>query len=345
MKSKLTNRYTGLLDFQSRVVMSAMTRGFADANHCATDDMASYYEKRAKYGVGLILTEGIIIDSSADGYNDVPHLHTKEQMKSWKNVCEKVHNYNGKIYAQLWHCGRISHPDYCCGLPPISSTDKAAAGINRQNNKPYGLPKRLRISDMKDVYSLFLRSAKLALEAGFDGIELHMGHGYLVDQFFDLRVNDRDDEYGESVENRCRFALELLRYLIEYIDPKLIMIRISPSRFMGEIYEWHNLDGMLTFFLHQVQEMGIEQLDISCAQANYFDTSGKIVRKIRAQWKGLLISGASLSHEEALKEINDGWVDMVTWGRNLIANPDFVNKLASDEELIQFANEMRSSLN
>jgi len=344
MKNKLISKYEGILSFQSRVVMSAMTRGFADENHCATSEMATYYEKRAKHGVGLILTEGIVIDASADGYNSVPHLSTVTQMESWKNVCSKVHAHGAKIYAQLWHCGRISHSDFCNGSSPVSSTDKEAAGINRQNNKQYGKPRKLNSGDMSGVYELFLHSARLAFEAGFDGIEVHMGHGYLVDQFFDLKVNDRDDEYGQTIENRCRFGIELLEHLLEEIDPKLIMPRISPSRFMGGIYEWDDMDEMLNYFLEKIQALGIEQLDVSCANADYYDTSGKVIRSIRKIWKGILIGGASLTQHEALKEIDDGWVDMVTFGRALLANPDLVQKFISGKELVPFDNDMRDTL-
>ena len=118
--SKIKINKVGLL--QNRVVMSAMTRGFADTNHCATSNILDYYERRAKNNVGLIITEGIIIHPSADGYNNVPHLFTDEQMLSWKKVVDAVHKYETKIYAQLWHCGRISHPDYTGGTSPISSS-------------------------------------------------------------------------------------------------------------------------------------------------------------------------------------------------------------------------------
>ena len=249
-----------IITFQNRVVMSAMTRGFADNNHCATKDILNYYERRAKSDVGLIITEGIIIHPSADGYNNVPHLFTREQMLSWKEVVKAIHKYKTKIYAQLWHCGRISHNDYTGGLEPVSSTSNQATGINRQNQKPFGKPRALKLNEMKNIYDMFNHSAELALEAGFDGVQIHMGHGYLVDQFLDANINDRQDIYGGTIENRIRFAIELLESLIKNIGNEKIMVRISPSRFMGGLYEWPDMMNVLKKLLKEFKDSMRESL-------------------------------------------------------------------------------------
>ena len=249
--------------FQNRVVMSAMTRGFADKNHCATQDILNYYEKRAKNDVGLIITEGIIVHPSGNGYNNVPHLFTEEQSLSWKKVVGAVHKYKTKIYAQLWHCGRISHIDYTDGFAPVSSTNNQATGINRQNQKPFGKPRALELNEMKNIYNMFNHSAELALKAGFDGVQIHMGHGYLVDQFLDANINDRKDIYGGTIENRIRFAIELLNSLIKHIGNEKIMVRISPSRIMGGLYEWPDMMIILEKLLKEFDSSGLRQLDIS----------------------------------------------------------------------------------
>ena len=147
--------YQDVLKLKNRTVMSAMTRGFADKNNCATESIKNYYELRAKLGAGLILTEGIVIHHSADGYNSVPRIETEAQATSWKPVIEAVQKHGTKIFCQLWHCGRISHPDYTDGLPPVSSTNKAAEGINRQNNKPYGTPVALTKDGISEVHSQY----------------------------------------------------------------------------------------------------------------------------------------------------------------------------------------------
>jgi 2,4-dienoyl-CoA reductase-like NADH-dependent reductase (Old Yellow Enzyme family) len=329
---------------KNRVVMSAMTRSFATTNHLCTSDIAAYYERRAEAGVGLILTEGIIVHPSGDGYNTVTHLHNETQADSWRQAVDAVHRHGTKIYAQLWHCGRISHPDYTSGFDVVSSTDKPASGVNRQNGEPFGTPRALRADEMAAIYGMFCHSVDLAFHAGFDGVELHMGHGYLVDQFLDARVNDRTDAYGGSVDGRCRFALELLSAVVARFGTDRVMVRISPSRMMGGLYEWPDLDDMLDTLITGFLKLGLVQLDVSCANADYFQTSGKVIRLIRARWPHLIVGGASLSIDAAEREISEGHVDLVTWGRALLANPDFVRRVAKGEQLRPFEESMRSSL-
>ena len=340
--SKLEVKKVGII--KNRVVMSAMTRGFANNDHSCNSEILKYYEKRAKNGVGLIITEGIIVHPSGDGYNNVPHLFTKEQMMGWKKVVQSIHQYETKIYAQLWHCGRISHSDYTNGFDVVSSTNKQASGTNRQNNKPYGIPRTLKSDEMNKIYKMFNHSASLAMDAGFDGVEIHMGHGYLIDQFLDGNVNDRDDNYGGSIKNRIRFAVELLDSVIKKIGYERVMVRISPSRMMGGLYEWPDAIDMLKELLKEFNLCGLRQLDISCANSNYFETSGKVIRQIRNLWPHLLIGGASLTVEEAENEINSGYLDLVTWARAILANPDFVKLIENNLPIKSFNDKMRNTL-
>ena len=346
MKSKLFSKFkmNGVGEFKNRFVMSAMTRGFADKDHCATDQILKYYVQRAKNNVGLIITEGIIIHPSADGYNNVPHLNSIEQMQSWKKIVDAVHTHNSRMYAQLWHCGRISHEDYTNGYEVVSSTNNPAEGINRQNQKPFGKPRALTKGEMNKIYDMFGHSAELSIKAGFDGIQIHMGHGYLIDQFLDANVNDRQDEYGGSIDNRIRFSLELLESLKNRISLDKVSVRISPSRMMNGIYEWPDKILMLKRLLKEFDIIGLRQLDISCANSNYYETSGKIIREIRHLWPHILIGGASLSKKEALNEVDEGYLDMVTWGRAFIANPNLVDLMLKDLPYKKFDNSMRETL-
>lgn len=320
-----------------------MTRNFSPA-HLATEATAAYYARRAQGGAGLILTEGVIVDPSADGYVDVPHIHTADQAASWKPVIEAVQQAGSRIYCQLWHCGRISHADFTGGLPPVSSTGRAAEGMNRQNGKPFGEPRALEAAEMPDIYRQFVRAAELAMGAGFDGVELHMGHGYLVDQFLDARVNDRTDAYGGTVENRCRFALELVEAVLAAVPAKKVAARISPSRFMGEIYDWPDMDDMLAYLVPSLWERGLRVLDISCANADYSETAGRAVRIVRPLWPGVIMGGASLARGQAEAEVQAGLLDLVTWGRAFIANPDFVARLADGRDLAEFDRDMLATL-
>lgn len=346
MKSILTKPCSipPLNNLQSRIVMAAMTRGFCGKNHTATDEMASYYGLRAANGVGLILTEGTVIHSSGDGYNNVPHIETDEQVESWKIVTKKIRAEGAKIFCQLWHCGRISHPDYTGGKPPISSTNIAADGINRQNNQPFGVPRAMQESDFDLVTRQYVCAAENAVRAGFDGVQLHFGHGYLIDQFLDARVNQRSDEHGGSIENRCRFAINVAKAVIDKLGSGKVMIRISPSREMNGLYEWPDMLQMLTYLLPQFNEIGLRMLDISCANSDYFQTSGKVIRMIRGIWPHLLIGGASLTPAQAEEEVENGNLDMVTWGRALISNPDLPYKIDSGDKLLDFNRDMLANL-
>jgi len=329
---------------QSRIVMAAMTRGFCGPNHTATAQMAEYYAARARNGVGLILTEGTIVHRAGDGYNNVPHIETDDQTESWRQVTDAVHAERGRIFCQLWHCGRISHPDYTAGPSPLSSTSRAAEGVNRQNNKPYGQPRAMETADIEAVICQFVAAARNAMTAGFDGVELHGGHGYLIDQFFDARVNDRTDDYGGSVPNRCRFGLQVVGRVLEAVGPSAVMVRISPSRDMGGLYDWPDLQEMLNYLLPELRVLGLRMLDVSCANADYYTTSGRVVRMIRPVWKDLLIGGASLSREQAEAELSEGLLDMVTWGRALLANPDMPRRLRAGTPLAEFSRDMLSTL-
>lgn len=329
---------------RSRIAMAAMTRGFCGADHTATPQMADYYGTRAANGVGLILTEGTIIHASADGYNGVPHIETPEQVMSWKQVTSRVKERGGKIFCQLWHCGRISHEDYTGGISPLSSTDIAAEGINRQNNKPYGRPRAMEAEDFLTVIGQFAQAARNAIEAGFDGVQLHLGHGYLIDQFFDSRINKRSDNYGGSVANRCRFALETTREVIAAVGANRVMARISPSREMGGQYDWPDLEAMLAYLLPAFEDVGLRMLDVSCANADYYKTSGRVIRATRPVWPHFLMGGASLTASQGTEEIRSGYLDMVTWGRALIANPDFPQKLLRQEALTEFDRSMLAQL-
>lgn len=344
----MTNLFSPLskdafIPLRNRTVMSAMSRSFADENGCATDAMRAYYEKRALGGAGLILTEGTIIDKSGDGWVNAPFIANDAQAAAWRPVVDAVHAAGGAIACQLWHMGRISHEDFT-GQAPVSSTDKAAAGVNRQNNKPYGVPRKLEAGDMPAIYQQFADAAVRALDAGFDAVELHLANGYLPDQFLDARVNDRDDSYGGSVENRCRFVLELVEAVRKVVPANRLMGRISPSRMMGGLYEWPDLDAMIAYLIPALDKLGMGALDVSCANSPYFETSARMVRQIRPLFSGVIIAGASLTGEQAEAELEAGVIDAVTFGRAFIANPDLATKLEQGETPVPFEDAMRGTL-
>ena len=333
----------GFITLRNRTVMSAMSRGFASEGHHPTDLMRDYYVRRAAAGVGLILTEGTFIDQSGDGWNNAPHISSDAHIESWKPLVAAIQAEGARIACQLWHAGRISHEDYTI-VQPVSSTNRAAEGINRQNDKPYGVPRALEIDEMPSIYGLYVDAATRSLDAGFDAVELHLGHGYLADQFLDARVNDRADRYGGSIENRCRFTLELVEQVLAVVPNDRLVARISPSRFMGTILDWPDLQEMIDYLIPALSELGLTALDISCANSNYHETSGRVVRMVRPLWDGVIIAGASLSTADAERELSEGWIDLVTWGRAFIANPDLVAKMRTQAAWTEFTPEMRDQL-
>lgn len=320
----------------NRVVMTAMTRSAAGPGHVATPAMAAYYARRAEHGVGLLLTESTAVDPGGAGFPDQPRLCTPEQAASWRPVTEAVHAAGARIVCQLLHCGRISHEDYTDGAQPVSATDRRAGGVNRRNGQPYASPRRLVPSEMSAIYDQHRRSAALAMDAGFDAVELHLAHGYLADQFLDARVNDRTDAYGGSVENRCRFAVELTERVIGDLGADRVLVRISPSRWMDGQYDWPDLEAMVAALVPRLDAVGLRMLDVSCARADYHETSGKALRLIRPLWPHLVLAGASLSMRDAQAELDGGWIDLVTYGRFLIANADLVERWRDGQELRPF---------
>ena len=324
--------------------MSAMTRSCAGPGGVPTAAMTEYYARRARHGVGLVLTESTPIAQVADGFPASPGIFSPAQEAGWRHVTDAVHAAGAPIFCQLLHCGRITHEDYTGGLQPVSATDRAAAGINRRNGKPYATPRRLDAGELPEIIEQYRHAAAAAIRAGFDGVELHLAHGYLPDQFLDAHVNDRDDQHGGSIANRCRFTLALTEAVVADLGASRVFARISPSRWMDGLYEWPELTEMLGYLIPRFDEAGLRMLDISCARADYAATSGRIIRMARPMWPHLLIGGASLTREDAQSEIDAGLLDMITYARALIANPDLVERLRDGTPLVPYESSMLDTL-
>ena len=332
-------------DFQSRIVMSAMTRGFALENHVITSRAAEYYSARAKFGAGIILTEGIIVHQSGDGYNNVPHMSNLEHAMAWQNVVKSVHAYGAKIYAQLWHCGRVSHTQFTGGSAPISSTDVRLTGINRQNGQEYSVPKKADSDDIASIISYFTEASRLCKLAGFHGVQLHYGHGYLLDQFLNANVNILDSPYGGTMHNRCRLALEIFKNVAHFYEPNKIQVRLSPIwKPGGVLSQWPDWENQLKYLLEQLYSYGCRIIDISAGNSVFFECPYQVILFVRTFWKGLIIGGASLSSSEACFLVENNVVDFVSWGRLFIANPDLASRLKHGELLFPFESKLLKQL-
>lgn len=218
----------GALELKNRVIMAPLTRSRATADRVPTPMMVEYYAQRAS--AGLIISEATVISEEANGYLNTPGLFTDAQVEGWKKVTQAVHEKGGLIVAQLWHVGRVSHPDLLNGETPVSASAVQQAGHVSllRPKRPYVTPRPLEVSEIHAITEQYKQAAIRAKEAGFDGVELHAANGYLIDQFLQSKTNQREDEYGGSVENRTRFLLEATDALIEVWGADRVGVHFAP---------------------------------------------------------------------------------------------------------------------
>ena len=221
----------GVLDLPNRLVMAPMTRSRADnpGNIPTGKLQGEYYAQRAS--AGLIISEGAQVSERAVGYINTPGIYSKEQVEGWKEVTKKVHQANGRIFIQLWHVGRMSHPDFHNGELPLapSAINPESQSFTSEGLKDTVTPKAMTIGEIKTTVKDFANAAKNSMEAGFDGVEIHSSNGYLFHQFFNATSNHRTDEYGGTIENRTRILFEVIDALKEVMPENRIGLRLNPS--------------------------------------------------------------------------------------------------------------------
>ena len=234
----------GELKLKNRVVMAPLTRSRATKDRVPTEMMADYYAQRAS--AGLIIAEATVISEEANGYENTPGLFTDAQVEGWKKITAAVHAKDGLIVSQLWHVGRVSHPDLLGGETPVSSSRVQQAGQVSllRPKRDYVLPRALEISEIHAITEQFRQAAIRAKDAGFDGVELHAANGYLIDQFLQTKTNLRDDIYGGLVENRARFLLEVVDALIEVWGTGRVGVHLAPR---GDEHDMGDNDPRETF--------------------------------------------------------------------------------------------------
>lgn len=219
----------GPLTLPNRVVMAPLTRNRAAEGNAPSEINADYYGQRAS--AGLIISEATQVDPMGQGYPRTPGIHSEKQVEGWNRVTDAVHERDGRIFLQLWHVGRISHPDYHNGKKPIApSPVKPAGEVFKPNfeTEPFPTPRALETEEIPEIVKQFRRGAELAREAGFDGVELHAANGYLIDQFLRTGTNQRSDRYGGSAQNRVRFLEEVATAVSDVWGAKRVGVRLSP---------------------------------------------------------------------------------------------------------------------
>lgn len=332
----------GDLQLKNRVVMAPMTRSRADnPGKVPTADLqGKYYQQRAS--AGLIITEGSQVSEKAVGYVNTPGIHTKEQTEGWKEVTKMVHEKDGKIFIQLWHVGRISHPDFHNGdLPHApSAINPEAQSYTPEGFKDTVAPKEMTIEDIKQTVQDFKNSAKNAWEAGFDGVEIHSSNGYLLHQFFSSTSNKRTDEYGGSKENRARILFEIINAIKEVMPENRIGLRLNPS--LHGIFGMTLNEGSIPTFDYIIEKLNEYDLAYLHLSEPFNDVSDvqhaekHIAKRYRPVYKGTLIINANFDQEKGNAVIEAGDADMVAYGKPYISNPDLVERFASNAELAEF---------
>ncbi|WP_080238799.1 alkene reductase [Spirosoma rigui] len=328
----------GGLTLQNHVVMAPMTRNRATTDHDVTPIMTTYYAQRAT--AGLIITEGIAPSPNGNGYARVPGLYTPSQVTGWKAVTDAVHRQGGHIFAQLMHSGRIGHPvNMHEGGEVIAPSAVAAAGqiyTDTEGMLDHPTPRALTTEEVKATIQEFVTAAKNAINAGFDGVELHGANGYLIEQFISPDVNKRTDEYGGSVENRSRFLLETAAAVGEAIGLDQVGVRLSPYGAFNDITAFDGVDETYQYIAEQLNEIGVVYVHLVDHQSMGAPAvPGKITKSIRKAFTGSLILSGGYDADRAESDLESDKGDLIAFGRPFIANPDLVKRLRTGAELNQ----------
>jgi len=328
------------LALKNRIVMAPMTRSRSDnPGNVATELTALYYKQRAS--AGLIITEGTYISRDAAGYINVPGIYTDEQIAGWKLVTEAVHEQGGKIFAQLWHVGRLSHPDLLGGKLPLapSALNPKIQAYTPEGFKDTVEAREMTLEDIRKTILDFKQAAINAMAAGFDGVELHAANGYLLHQFFNLYSNTRQDAYGGTIEKRARILFDVLNELRTVIDISKVGVRLNPSL--------HGAQGMMldekSIAVHDYIVGKLNDYDLAYLHLTepFTDVSGndfavqEVAKHFRPLYDGTLIINRGFNKQTANKVLEDGDADLVAFGVPFIANPDLVERFKADAPLNQ----------
>lgn len=311
----------GDLVLPNRIVMAPLTRCRASAGRVPNALMAEYYAMRADFG--LILSEATSVCPTGVGYPDTPGIWSDEQVEGWRLVTRAVHERGGRILLQLWHVGRVSDPVYLDGGLPVSASAVRPAGhvslIRPQ--KPFVTPRALDAGEIPGVIEAYRKGAQNAMTAGFDGVEIHGANGYLIDQFLQDSTNQREDEYGGTVENRARFMMEVADAVVSVWGPGRVGMHIAPR---CDAHDMGDSDPE-TLFRHVARELGKRKLAFLCARESHDrDALGPALKK---EFGGVFIANEGFTGESAREAVGSGAADAVAFGKPAIANPDLVRRI------------------
>ncbi|MBS0055332.1 alkene reductase [Yersinia sp. Marseille-Q3913] len=325
----------GALTLPNRVFMAPLTRlRSIEPGDIPTPLMAEYYRQRAS--AGLIITEATQISFQAKGYAGAPGLHTQEQLNAWKKITQAVHEEGGHIAVQLWHVGRISHnslqPGQQAPVAPSAIAADTRTTVRDENGAwvrvPCSTPRALETEEIPGIINDFRQATANAREAGFDYIELHAAHGYLLHQFMSPASNQRTDQYGGSIENRTRLTLEVVDATATEWGAEHIGIRISPLGPFNGLDNGEDQEEAALYLIDELNKRHIAYLHISEPDwAGGKPYSEAFRDAVRARFKGVIVGAGAYTAEKAEDLIEKGFIDAVAFGRSYISNPDLVARL------------------
>ena len=316
------------IEFSNAIVMAPMTRCRAIGS-LPNDLMATYYAQRA--GAGLIVTEGNSPSPNGIGYARTPGIYSLEQIEGWKKVTNAVHAKGGKIFSQLMHVGRVSHSaNMPAGTSILAPSAIQAAGDMWTDSQGLQLkekPQAMTNADIKNAIAEFVSGAKNAIDAGFDGVELHGANGYLLEQFLNPHTNQRTDEYGGSVENRSRFVLEVTEAVANAIGKDKVGIRLSPYNVFNDMGLYPEIAATYHYLAEKLSKLDILYLHVIDYAARTSDEGLLLLKSIRNVFGNLIILNGGYTRERAEQVLRNGEADMVSFGTPFIANPDLDYRL------------------
>jgi len=324
------------LNLRNRVVMSPMTRSRAVDANTANELMAEYYGQRAS--AGLIITEGTSPSPNGLGYARIPGLFNDGQVRGWRGVTDAVHARGGKIFVQLMHTGRVTHvANLPAGAEVLGPTAVACPGemyTDSQGMQPHSAPRAMTERDIAHAVDEYARSARLALEAGFDGVELHAANGYLIEQFLNANVNQRTDAYGGGISNRNRFALEVARATADAIGADRLGIRLSPYGVFNGTGAFPDVEAQYLALTQDLSTLGLQYihlLDHSSMGAP--PVPAELKSRLRSSFKGLFILAGGFDRVTAESALAEKRADLIAFARAILANPDLVERMRADVPL------------
>lgn len=343
-KALFTPGSLGSFTLRNRIVLPPLTRSrSSQPGNIPNAVMATYYQQRAS--AGFMVTEGIQIEPRGQGYAWTPGIHSPEQVEGWKAVTQAVHAEGGVIFAQLWHVGRVSHTS----LQPGGAQPVAPSAIAATNVKVFietgpgegalvepSMPRALSNAEVKELVQLYAEAARNAMEAGFDGIEIHCANGYLVNQFISAHTNRRTDEYGGSLQNRLRFLREAVQAIADAIGAERVGVRFAPL--FASTDEERVYLGLVEQDPHETYIEAVKILQtigvayVSLAEADW-DTAPELPSSfreaVRAAFSGAILYAGKYTPERAAAAVEAGWADLIAFGRPFIANPDLPARIAN----------------